>query len=390
MRKKLLVLAMTSLSVIILTACQAAPPSSTSNAKGTTIEKTLKLGLNFELTGAVSAYGNAQKRGAQMAAAEINKAGGVDGKKIELIAKDNKSENAESAIVTTSLATKEKVNLIIGSSTSGAVAAGSPNATAAAVPVVTPAGTQDDLTIAKDGKTYDYIYRATFTDSYQGNMLAKFASDALGAKKVALFYDNSSDYAKGITKRFKKTFEGQIVSESTYQSGDTDFQSALTKIKHQAYDAIVMPGYYQETGTIIKQAREMGITVPIIGPDGFADAKLIELAGKENADNVYYLSAYSSAVSPKAAQFAKNYKKRYGSEPSMFAALAYDAVYMGAKAAKGAKTSKDIAQNLAYLKDFEGVTGLMTIDKKHNPIKSVTIIGLSKGQESSATVVKPN
>lgn len=388
MKKKLLVSTIACLSLLSLAACDAAPPSSTSNAKGTKIGKTIKLGLNLELTGGVSAYGSAEKVGALMAVNEINRSGGVDGKKIEVISKDNKSENAESATVTTSLATQSNVNVIIGPATSGAAAAASPNATSAAVPLITPSGTQDDLTIAKDGKTYDYIYRTTFIDSYQGDVLSKFATEQLKVKKVALFYDNSSDYAKGITKRFKKVFKETIVSESTYQSGDTDFQSALTKMKNQSFDAIIMPGYYQETGTIIKQAREMGISVPIVGPDGFADAKLVELAGQENVNNVYYLSGYSASTSEKASAFAQKYKKKYGEEPSMFVALAYDSVYMMADAAKGAKTSKDISKALAQLKDFQGVTGTMTIDQKHNPIKSVTVIGLTKGKESSATVIK--
>ncbi|CAM4126543.1 ABC transporter substrate-binding protein [Streptococcus penaeicida] len=387
MPKKILATALSCLALLALTACDAAPPSSTSNAKGTKIEKTIKIGLNLELTGPVSAYGSAEKVGAMMAVAEINQAGGVNGKKLEIVSKDNKSENAESATVTTSLATQDNVNVIVGPATSGAAAAASPNATAAAVPLITPSGTQDDLTIAKDGKTYDYIYRATFIDSYQGDVLSKFATDHLKSKKVALFYDNSSDYAKGIAKRFKKVYQGKIVSESTYQSGDTDFQSALTKIKNQDFDSIIMPGYYQETGTIIKQAREMGISVPIVGPDGFADAKLVELGGKDNVTNVYYLSGYSESISKKAAAFAKHYKKRYGQEPSMFAALAYDSVYMAAEAAKDAKSSKDISKGIAKLQNFEGVTGTMSVDKKHNPIKSVTVIGLTKGKESSTTVI---
>ncbi|UWM90580.1 ABC transporter substrate-binding protein [Streptococcus parauberis] len=388
MKKRLVLWSMATISLMSLAACDAAPPSSTSNAKGTEIKKTIKLGLNLELTGPVSAYGGAEKVGAQMAVNEINHAGGVNGKKIELVTKDNKSENAESATVTTSLATQNNVNVIVGPATSGAAAAASPNATAAAVPLITPSGTQDDLTIARDGKTYDYIFRTTFIDSYQGDVMSTFATDQLKAKKVFLFYDNSSDYAKGIAKQFKKVYKGKIVAEATYQSGDTDFQSALTKYKNKSFDAVIMPGYYQETGTIIKQAREMGITAPIVGPDGFADDKLVELGGKENVTNVYYLSGYSEKTSKKAAKFAKTFKAKYGSNPSMFAALGYDSVYMAAKASGNAKSSKDISKALAKLKDFKGVTGTMTIDKHHNPIKSVSVIGLTKGKETSTTVIQ--
>lgn len=387
MKKKLTFAAVAFMSTAVLAACSAAPGSSSSNAEGTKVGDTLKVGLNFELTGDVSAYGSAGKNGAQLAIDEINKAGGVDGKKIKVFSKDNKSDNSEAATVTTNLTTQSNVNAIVGPMVSSAVASALPNAEKAAVPLVAPAATQDDLTVDKDGKTRKYMFRATFVDSYQGEALSKFTMGNLKAKKVALYYDNSSDYSKGIAKEFKKHYSGKIVSESTFQAKDTDFQSALTKLKGADFDALVISGYYQEVGPIIKQAREMGINVPIVGPDGFADDKLVELAGAKNASNIYYVSGYSAKTSDKAAAFAKAYKEKYGSEPSMFAALGYDSVYMVADAAEGAKNSKQIAENLAKIKDFKGVTGTMTVDKKHNPVKSVTVVGLTDGKESSATVV---
>ncbi|MGV3010189.1 ABC transporter substrate-binding protein [Streptococcus thoraltensis] len=388
MKKKLTFAAVALMSTAVLVGCGSAPGSSSSNAEGTKVGETLKVGLNFESTGDVSAYGNAGKNGAQLAIDEINKDGGVDGKKIKVFVKDNKSDNSESATVTTNLTTENEVNAIVGPMVSSAVASASPNAEKAAVPLVAPAATQDDLTVTKDGKTRQYMFRTTFVDSYQGEVLSKFVSNDLKAKKVVLYYDNSSDYSKGIAKEFKKKYKGDIVSESTFQAKDTDFQSALTKFKDADFDAIVMPGYYQEVGTIIKQAREIGIDAPIVGPDGFADDKLVELAGTKNSSNVYYVSGYSAKTSDKAAEFAKAYKEKYGEEPSMFAALGYDSVYMVADAAEGAKNSAEIAKNLAKTKDFEGATGTMTIDKKHNPVKSVSVVGLTDGKESSATVVE--
>ncbi|KHD45751.1 ABC transporter substrate-binding protein [Streptococcus hongkongensis] len=388
MNKKMLLSGLALVSTVSLAACSAAPSSTNSTSKGNEIGKTVKVGLNLELTGGVAAYGSAEEKGAKLAVEEINKKGGVSGKKLELVSKDNKSDNSEAATVTTSLATQSKVNVIVGPATSGATAAASPNATKAAVPLITPSGTQDDLTIASDGKTNPYIFRTTFVDSYQGDVLAKYATTTLKAKKVVLFYDNSSDYAKGIAKRFKKIYKDTIVTEATFQSGDTDFQSALTKIKGESFDAIIMPGYYQETGTVIKQAREMGIDAPIVGPDGFADNKLVELAGSANTNKVYYISGFSASSSDKAKKFAEAYKAKYSTEPSMFAALSYDSVYMAADAAKGAKTSVDLAKNLEKLKDFNGATGSMTINKKHNPVKSVSVVGLTDGKESSSTTVK--
>lgn len=389
MHKKIALTALTFLASIALAACSKSPDV-TANATGTTIGDTIKVGVNLELTGTVAAYGNAENNGIKIAVQEINKAGGVDGKKIELVTKDNKSENAEASTAATNLAIQSQVNAMIGPATSGAVAAASLNAQKTGVPLLTPSGTQDDLTLDTVDGVKKYVFRTTFQDSFQGQVLAQYAYSNLNAKKVVLYYDNSSDYAKGIAEEFKKKYQGDIVTTATFASGDKDFQSALTKIKNLDYDAIVMPGYYTETGIITKQARDMGISVPILGPDGFSDDSFADLAGKANANSVYYVSGYSTktALSGKANDFIKAYKAKYGSEPNMFAALSYDSVYMIAKAAEGAKTSIDIANNLAELKDFDGVTGKMTIDKKHNPIKTALMVIMKDGAEVSADPVE--
>ena len=378
------------LAALVLVGCNKSPDV-TANATGTTIGDTLKIGVNLELTGSVAAYGNAEKNGINLAVEQINKAGGVDGKKIEVITKDNKSENAEASTAATNLAVQSQVNAMIGPATSGAVAAASLNAQKTGVPLLTPSGTQDDLTIDKDG-VKKYIFRTTFQDSFQGQVLAQYAYQNLNAKKVVLYYDNSSDYAKGIAEEFQRVYPGEIVTVATFASGDKDFQSALTKFKDLDYDAIVMPGYYTETGIITKQARDMGIEVPILGPDGFNDDSFGDLAGVANTHDVYYVSGYSTktALSDKATQFIEAYKKKYGSEPNMFAALAYDSVYMIAEAAKGSKTSIDIADNLAKLSQFDGVTGTMTIDKDHNPIKTALMVKMENGAEASAEAVEIN
>lgn len=389
MHKKIALTALTFLASIALAACSKSPDV-TANATGTIIGDTIKVGVNLELTGTVAAYGNAENNGVKLAVQEINKAGGVDGKKIELVTKDNKSENAEASTAATNLAIQSQVNAMIGPATSGAVAAASLNAQKTGVPLLTPSGTQDDLTLDTVDGVKKYVFRTTFQDSFQGQVLAQYAYSNLNAKKVVLYYDNSSDYAKGIAEEFKKKYQGDIVTTATFASGDKDFQSALTKIKNLDYDAIVMPGYYTETGIITKQARDMGISVPILGPDGFNDESFADLAGKANANSVYYVSGYSTktALSGKANDFIKAYKAKYGSEPNMFAALSYDSVYMIAKAAEGAKTSIDIANNLAELKNFDGVTGKMTIDKKHNPIKTALMVVMKDGAEVSADPVE--
>jgi len=288
-----------------------------------------------------------------LAVDEINAKGGADGKKIVVTDKDNKSETAEAATVTTNLVTQSKVNALVGPATSGATAAAVANAGKAGVPLVTP--------------------------------------DNLKAKKVVLYYDNSSDYAKGIAEAFKKSYKGEIVATETFQSKDTDFQAALTKIKDKDFDAIVLPGYYTETGKIVNQARGMGIKQPIIGGDGFSDAKFVEQATPAAATDIYYVAGFSTEgeMTDKAKKFVEAYKAKYNEEPSMFAALAYDSVYMVAEASKGAKNSVELKDNLAKLKDLEGVTGTMSIDKNHNPVKSALMIGLKDGKVKSVESVKP-
>lgn len=375
-------------SAVLLAACGSAPASD-AGATGTKVGDTIKIGYNLELSGAVAAYGNQEKNGADLAVKEINAAGGVDGKKIEVVVKDNKSDSAEMATVSTSLATEEKVNLILGPATSGGVAAASPNASKAAVPLLTPSGTQDDLTVKK-GKVEDYVFRTTFQDSFQGEIIAQYATENLSSKKAFVYYDASSEYAKGLYKAFKKDYKGEIIEE-TYQAGDKDFQAALTKVKDQDFDTFVLLGYYTEAGLITKQARELGIQAPILGPDGFSDAKFIEGAGAANATNVFYVSGYSSSVKlseKKSDNFEKAYTEVYGEAPNMFAALAYDSVYMAAEAAKGAKDSKEIAKNLGSLKDFDGVTGQMTIDENHNPVKTAIMVELKDGKAASAVAVE--
>ena len=391
--KTLGIIAVASLAALSLAACGAAPGGNSAASKGTEIGKTFKLGYDLELSGGVAAYGNAGKNGANLAVDEINKAGGINGKQITVISKDNKSDNAEAATVVSNLINNDKVNAVIGSMTSGAVKSMTPNVTKGAVPLVTPAGTDDTLTVT-NGKVNDYIFRSTFQDSYQGKVLANYTTNELKAKKVVLYYDNSSDYAKGIAKSFEKTYTGKIVDKVSFQSGDKDFQATLSKIKSEDFDAIVIPGYYNETGLITKQARELGIEQPILGGDGFADPTFITLAGDAAATNVYYVSGYSAKAlaNETTTKFIAAYQAKYKSEPSMFDALAYDAVYMVKQAAEDtkAKTSVDVKDGLAKLKGFKGATGDITVDKDHNPVKDAVVVKLENGKEASATLVKPD
>ncbi|MDW8705187.1 ABC transporter substrate-binding protein [Streptococcus suis] len=383
--RKFAVALATFASAALLAACGNVSTTNTL-AAGSSVGDTFKIGYNLELSGAVSSYGQTEEKGANLAVKEINAAGGIDGKKIEVITKDNKSETAEAATVATSLAS-EGANVVIGPATSGASAASIPALTSAGVPMITPSGTQTNLVVNDKGEVQEYFFRTTFTDGYQGQIMAKYATENLSAKKVVLYFDNSSDYGKGVAEAFKKAYTGEIVSEITFASGDKDFQAALTKLKDKEFDAIIMPGYYNETGTIVKQARGLGLNQPILGSDGFDSPQFTELATASAASNVYYLSAFVTSASEKAKAFYDAYKKEYNEEPSMFSALAYDSVYMAAEAAKGAADSAAVKANLAALKDFEGVTGTMSVDKEHNVVKSVYVVGLTNGEESSVDTI---
>ena len=388
MKKKFALTLVSLASVALLAACgEVSTTGNSGSASGTEIGKTLKIGFNFEETGDVASYGTAEQKAAKLAVDEINKAGGVDGKQIEITDKDNKSELSEASTVSTNLVTQAKVNAIIGPATSGGTGAAITNAAKASVPLITPSGTQDDLT-----KGQDYLFRTTFIDSFQGKILSKYVTDNLKAKKVVLYYDNSSDYAKGIAKAFQEEYKGEIVATETFASKDTDFQAALTKFKGKDFDALVVPGYYTEAGKIVNQARGMGIDKPIVGGDGFNSEEFISQATPAAATNVYYVSGYSTSgdMTAKAKKFLEAYKAKYNEEPSMFSALAYDSVYMVAEASKGAKNSVDIKENLAKLKDFEGVTGSIKMDKNHNPVKSALMIGLKDGKVDTVETVKPN
>ncbi|HIY56955.1 MAG TPA: ABC transporter substrate-binding protein [Candidatus Tetragenococcus pullicola] len=394
MKKKIMFL---FASLTLLSACSAAPSGGNSaggsaKAGNESEGDTIKIGLNLELSGAVAGYGSQEKEGALLAIEKINEDGGILGKQVEAVEKDNKSDNNEAATSAANLSTNDKVVAIIGPATSGATKAAIPNVTKAGVPMITPSATADEITVNGD-MVQEYVFRSCFQDSFQGVILAQYAADTMQASKAAILGDNSSDYAKGLSKAFEGEFNGDIVTKENFTTGDKDFQAQLTKIKNSDYDVLYVPGYYEEAGLIIKQAREMGIEEPILGADGFGDEKMIELAGAINVSNVFYTGHFSSLApaNDTVQPFIDNFKEKYGKEPSTFNALSYDAMFM-IKAAIEAKDSADsasITEGLATLEDFEGVTGSITMDENHNPKKSVVVIGFEDGKEDSAETINP-
>ncbi|MDN6355930.1 MAG: ABC transporter substrate-binding protein [Lactiplantibacillus plantarum] len=374
---------------LTLAGCATAKSSS---SQGNNPGKTIKIGVNMELSGSAAGYGEQQKQGIQLAVKKINKSGGIKvggtKKKIQLVIRDNKTSNTTAASVAAQLVNNDKVVAVVGPAT-----AAIPNMTKAAVPSVSPSATDPDYTLQKSGKVQKYIFRACYQNNFQGATAATFVTKNLKAKRVAILNDNSSDYGTGLTKAFKKQYRGTVVSSQTFQEGDKDFNAILTALKHKKIDAIYAPGYYSEIGLIVKQARQAGIKAPIVGSDGMADAKLAQIAGKSNATNVYYTTPFStkaSATNKVASKFMSAYKPKYGSTAPTFSALAYDSVYM-IKAAiekEGSANSVKIADGLAKLKNFKGVTGTTTIDKQHNPEKTISIEQLTNGVVSKVYNVK--
>ncbi|WP_420799121.1 ABC transporter substrate-binding protein [Metasolibacillus meyeri] len=357
---------------------------------------TIKIGANLELSGAVATYGLSIADGAALALEEINAAGGVNGKKLELIRVDNKSENAEAASAAIRLAEQEKVVAMIGPATSGNTVATVQIANQHKIPVVTASGTAPNITENADGTINEYAFRTCFIDPFQGTVAANFAINELGAKKVAIYADNASDYAKGLAASFKETIEangGKVVIEQAYVAKDVDFKSTLTNIKGASPDFIFIPGYYEEVGLIVKQARELGIEVPLMGADGWDSPTLVDLAGKDALNNTYITNHYSSEDPDATIQkFVEAFKGKYNQAPNAFHALGYDTVYYLKDAIERAGdnvTGEAIKNMLAETKDLSLVTGTFTVDEKHNPVKSATVLEFKDGNQVFNSKVNP-
>ena len=353
---------------------------------GNTNSNEIKIGANLEMTGNTATFGQSATNGAKLAIKQVNAKGGVLGKQITLVVADNKSDTAEAANAMQKLATQDKVIASIAPIASSSVMAAAQVNESAKILGISPTASNPNVTVDPEtGKVRDYLFRATFIDPFQGAVMANFAKNTLKAQKAAVYIENSSDYAKGLGKFFKETFVqngGNIVSDEAYLAKDTDFKATLTKIKASNPDVIFVPGYYQEVGMIIKQAREIGITVPILGADGWDSAKLPEIAGAEALNNTFFSNHYSpDDNSPEIKNFVEAYKAEYGQVPDAFAALSYDATMMIIEAIKraGVEDSVKVKDELAKTKDYQGVSGSITLDEKHNAVKGVVIIEMKNG-----------
>ena len=353
---------------------------------------TIKVGANFELTGNVANYGNATLEGLQLAIDEANEAGGINGKKIELVSVDDKSEAAESINAATKLISDDDVKVIIGPATTGLVLAETQTATDAKVPIIAPCATSPEATV-ENGKVKPYVFRSCFIDPQQGEVMATFAAKELKAKTAVIYVDNSSDYSKNLGKVFKEKFEaagGKVVMEEAFLQKDQDFKATLTKLKTANADVMFVPAYYEEVGKIVKQAREMGINSAILGTDGWDDTKVVDIAGADALNNTFFSTHYSEKDA-EVQGFIEAYKKKYNHAPNVFAALGYDAGKMLVDALKraGSGDTEKIREALEATKDLKVGTGTISMDKNHNPIKTAVILEMKNGEKELKAKIAP-
>jgi branched-chain amino acid transport system substrate-binding protein len=349
----------------------------------------IMVGEYSSLTGTTATFGQSTDNGIKMAFDEINKAGGVLGKKLAVAVEDDQSKPEEAATAVTKLINQNHVVAMLGEVSSSRSLAAAPICQAAGIPMVSPSSTNPRVT-----QVGNFIFRVCFIDPFQGLVMAKFAANSLKVKKVAILVDVRNDYSVGLQTFFRENFKqlgGQIVSEQSYSEGDSDFHAQLTQIKSASPEAIYVPGYYTEVGTIARQARELGITAPLLGGDGWDSPRLFEIGG--DALNGCYISNHYSVDDPSPAiqKFVSEYRARYKQTPDALAALGYDAakILADAMSRAGSTDAGKVREALAATKDFAGVTGQITIDKDRNAVKPAVVLKIDNGKFVYVETVKP-
>jgi branched-chain amino acid transport system substrate-binding protein len=339
----------------------------------------VRIGVFMSTTGSTANFGISSVNGIKMAADEINAAGGINGKQVELLVQDDRSDASEAATIVTKFVTQDQVHGILGEVASSRSIAAAPIAQNAKIPMLTPSSTNPEVT-----KKGDFIFRSCFIDPYQGAAIAQFAAKTLGAKTAAIMVDRKNDYSTGLEKVISETFTrfgGKIVATQSYQEGDQDFNAQLTSLKGTNPEVIFVPGYYNDVGLIAKQARDKGITVPLIGGDGWDSEQLYKIGGTA-LNGSYFTNHYSPFdTEPKVVKFVEDYKKRYNSTPDALAATAYDAANIMFDAIKRAKSlsGPDIRDALAATNAFPGVTGTVTFNQHRDAVKPIVMIEIKDG-----------
>ncbi len=351
--------------------------STTSCKKDTNV---FLIGEYGSLTGGTATFGQSTHKGIELATEEMNAQGGFLGKKIKVLTEDDQSKPEEAKTAVLKLIKQNGVKAVIGEVASSRSLAAAPEAQRAKIPMISPASTNPKVT-----EVGDYIFRACFVDTFQGSSMAKFAYNNLKLRNVAVLKDIKNDYSVGLADFFEKTFKelgGKIVAVESYSEGDIEFRAQLTAIKAENPDGIYIPGYYTEVGLIARQARELGLNVPLMGGDGWDSSKTIEIGGKA-VEGSYYTNHYASDdPNPIIQNFIEKFKKKYGVTPDAMAVLGYDSANILFDAMKRANSEDPtkIRDALAQTKDFPGVSGTITMDANRNAEKSIVILTIENGK----------
>src|SRR5688572_8820213 len=342
-------------------------------------ENEIVVGEYGSLTGATATFGISTKNGIELFLDNMNAAGGIAGTKVRVLVEDDQSRPEEAATAVNKLIDQDGVVAVLGEVASSRSMAAAPICQQAGVPMITPSSTNPKVT-----ELGTYIFRVCFIDPFQGQMIAKFAKERLTFTRGAVFRDIKNDYSVGLANYFTEAFHalgGTIVSDESYSEGDQDFKAQLTVIKSKRPQFLMVPGYYTDVGLIARQAREIGLDVPMLGGDGWVSDELLEIA-QGSLDGSYMVNHYwVEDPNPAVQKFVNDYRARYGATPDGLAALAYDAagVLVSAldrlrqedgeafRALQGPRNDAQAAARtklrdlIASTKDFPGVTGKITL-----------------------------
>lgn len=382
-----------TLLVALLSACQqAATPTQEGPAPTEAVEipSEVVIGVYEPMTGAQAAGGELTMQGVNLAYEQVPDVLGVP---IRMVLVDNRSDKAEAATAMQRLIEQEKSIAVIGSYGSSNSMAGGEVAERAHIPVM---GCSPTNPLVTQGKSY--YFRACFIDPFQGRVMAKYATEDLGVKKVAIIQDVAQDYSVGLAAFFREAFinltgdASGIVAFTSYQSGDQDFTAQLTDALSKQPDAIYSPGYFGDAALLAKQARELGFQGYLLGGDAWEAPELIQIGGS-SAEGLIFSTHYhpDAALSPASAQFVKDFEAKYGERPSAFAALGYDAYMLVIDSIKRANSfnPEDIREAMAAIKDYPAVTGTITMDENGDAVKDAVVLKVENGQFQYVTTVKP-
>ena len=360
---------------------------------GSKEENVIRVGVNAELTGSKPTVGDSCKKAAELLAAQVNQAGGIQvGEKkypLKLFVEDNEDKAESAAAAAQKLISQNNVLAIIGPNASGNAIPAARICEDAGVIMITPWSTNPKTT---EGKKF--VFRACFIDDFQGQVMGKFARDNLKAQTAAVLYDVASEYNKGIAEFFKKFFEaagGKVVAFESYTKDDKDFSSQLTTIKAANPDVLFLPNYYNEVPLQAQQARRLGLTCPFIGSDSWGSEELLRLGAKDLEGSFFSTHYAPDIATPKAQKFIKDYETKYGKKPDDVAALTYDSglLLCAAITKSGALDRKKVRDALATIQKFEGVTGEMNFENFCDPVKSAVILQIKNGKFTYHTTVQP-